>query len=282
VSRNPPPSHGQAAGKGGAWLLRRPRPAPSVRLFCFCYAGGSAAVYLPWQATLGPDVEVCAVQLPGRGSRYVEPFVPDIGAAADAIAHAVAPLLDLPCVFFGHSLGALLAYEVAQRLRALRLPLPHHLILSGAHGPRLRKPEALHLLGDTALRARLERYAGTPSEVLADADLLALTLPILRADFRLAAEYAYVPRMPLPVSISVFAGRDDEFESLAQYEDWFRETTLGVELVWFEGGHFFLNTASSQVLERIESIIRGATGLAGRTQTLESTIAGADHALARE
>jgi medium-chain acyl-[acyl-carrier-protein] hydrolase len=284
VNRIPGPAHGEAASRGSPWILRRPCSAPAVRLFCFCYAGGSAAVYLPWQTVLGADAEVCAVQLPGRGSRFVEPFVPDIGYAADAIARAAAPLLDLPCLFFGHSLGALLAYEVAQRLRTLRLPLPRHLILSGAHGPRLRKPESLHLLDDAALRARLERFAGTPSEVLEDADLLALTLPILRADFRLAAEYAYVPRVPLPVYVTVFAGREDEFDDVAQYEDWFKETTLRAELVWFEGGHFFLNSASSQVLERIDSIIRRARDLAPGTHAQPgiSTIAGTRHAFARD
>lgn len=284
LNRTPERTHGDAASKGGSWILRRPRSAPALRLFCFCYAGGSAAVYLPWQTTLGADVEVCAAQLPGRGSRFVEPFVPDIVSAADAIARAVTPLLDLPCVFFGHSLGALLAYEVAQRLRALRLPLPRHLVLSGAHGPRLRKTESLHLLDDAELRARLERFAGTPSEVLADADLLALTLPILRADFRLAAEYSYAARVPLPIDITVFAGREDEFDDVAQYEDWFRETTLGAELVWFDGGHFFLNSANSQVLERIDAIIRRARHAAPGTQAQpgNSLLARTQHAQAHD
>jgi medium-chain acyl-[acyl-carrier-protein] hydrolase len=238
------------------WVLRRVRYAPMLRLFCFCYAGGDAAVYLPWQAALGRAVEVCAIQLPGRGVRFGEPLLKDIESAVAPIARAIAPLQDRPFAFFGHSLGALLAYEVSHYLRASGAPLPRHLVVSGAQGPRLRKHKRqLHLLEDAELAGELERFAGTPTEVLASPELLELLLPILRADFRMAIEYTDSPRAPLPVPITVFAGRDDEFDDVAQYEDWFNDSSVSGELHWFDGGHFFINSAVGQVLDRLGAII---------------------------
>lgn len=244
------------SGSTQRWILRRPGQTPAMRLFCFCYAGGNAAVYLPWQDALGRDVEVCAIQLPGRGARFGEPLLHDIDSAVCAIAHAITPLQDLPCVFFGHSLGALLAYELTHFLMLHQSALPRHLIVSGAQGPRLRQVKRqLHLLGDVELAEELARYAGTPAEVLANAELLSLVLPIVRADFRMAIEYAHRPRPALPVPITVFAGRDDEVDDPAQYEDWFRDSSVGAQLEWFDGGHFFINSATGSVLQRLRDIV---------------------------
>jgi len=238
------------------WILRRAGPPAALRLFCFCYAGGNAAVYLPWQGALGPDIEVCAIQLPGRGTRFAEPLLQHIDEAVPAIAQAIAALPDLPFAFFGHSLGALLAYEVSHYLRERGGALPRQLIVSGAHGPRARNPKRqLHLLDDAALVSELERYDGTPPQVLANPGLLELLLPIVRADFRMASDYADTPRAPLPVPITVFAGRDDEFDDVAQYEDWFSDSSVGGELAWFDGGHFFINSATDQLLAQLQMII---------------------------
>jgi surfactin synthase thioesterase subunit len=227
-----------------------------MRLFCFCYAGGNAAVYLPWQTILGPDIEVCAIQLPGRGARFGEPLPQDLGSMIPAIAQAIAPLQDRPFAFFGHSLGALLAYELTHYLREHASTLPRHLIVSGAQGPRLRTAKRrLHLLDDAELTRELVRYAGTPAQVLENPELLELVLPIVRADFRIAVEYTYRERLPLPVPVTVFAGREDEFDSIAQYEDWFHDTSVGSNLHWFEGGHFFINSANGQVLEQLKSLL---------------------------
>ena len=239
------------------WILRRPGQQAALRLFCFCYAGGNAAVYLPWQTALGQQIEVCAVQLPGRGARFSEPLLQDIDSVVPAIIQAMTPLLDRPFAFFGHSLGALLAYETTHHLQERGAPMPHHLVVSGAQGPRLRTPKRqLHLLDDAELICELKRYAGTPDEVLESPELLALILPILRADFHMAFKYTGRERPPLPVPITVFAGRDDEFDSKAQYEDWFNDTSLQGELHWFDGGHFFINSAKDLVLERLSTLLK--------------------------
>jgi len=238
------------------WTLRRAQGNAAMRLICFCYAGGNAAIYLPWQAALGADVEVVAIQLPGRGTRFGETPIEEMAVAVEAICDAVLPLLDRPYVLFGHSLGALLAFEVSHALRARGAPLPNALVVSGAQGPRRRVlKRKLHLLNDAELTGELERYAGTPREVLDNGELLALVLPIVRADFRMAFAYRHTPRAPLPVPISVFAGRADNFDSPAQYEDWFDDTRAGGTLHWFDGGHFFIDSARGQVLEQLRKIL---------------------------
>jgi medium-chain acyl-[acyl-carrier-protein] hydrolase len=249
------------------WVIRRAQGDPALRLICFCYAGGNPAFFLPWQQELGPDVEVLAIQLPGRGARFGEPLVDDAVIAAEAICEAILPLLDRPYVLFGHSLGALLAFEVCHALRACHAPLPDALVVSGAQSPRLRAPKRkLHLLNDAELIRELARYGGTPPEILQHAELLALVLPIVRTDFRMAVEYRHTPRPPLPVPISVFAGRDDEFDSPAQYEDWLHETSAGGTLHWFDGGHFFINSATGQVLAQLRAILDRCHGRQTRHQ----------------
>lgn len=250
------------------WALRRAQGNAAIRLICFCYAGGNAAVFLPWQAELGADVEVVAIQLPGRGTRFGETPLEEVSAAVEAICGAVLPLLDRPYVLFGHSLGALLAFEVCHALREHGAPLPDALVVSGAQGPRRRVLErALHLLNDVELTGELDRYAGTPREVLDNAELLALVLPIVRADFRMAFGYRHTPRAPLPVPISVFAGLADKFDSPAQYEDWFDDTSASGTLHWFDGGHFFINSARSQVLQQLRKILDLRHGRPARRHT---------------
>ena len=241
------------------WILRRPAPASAHRLFCFCYAGGNAAVFLPWQAALGVNIEVCAIQLPGHGARFGEPFLDSMASAVAAIATAITPLLDRPFSFFGHSLGALLAFEVSHHLRAHALPLPQQLIVSGAQGPHSpRSGRQIHLLDDAELKCELERYSGTPQAILNNPEFLMMVLPIIRADFRIVNDYVSTVRPPLPVKISVFAGRDDEMVDAEQCDDWFAETTSRGKLHWFDGNHFFINTSTEQVLEQLATIVSSA------------------------
>lgn len=250
------------------WVLRTARPNARLRLFCFCYAGGNAAVFRPWQAELGPDIEVCAIQLPGRGARFHEAPLSDLQQVVAQVAAAIAPLCDRPFAFFGHSLGALIAYEVARYLHIRRAALPRHLVVSGAQGPRLRSPRTQwHKLDDDALAKELKELAGTPEEVLDNRELLALVLPAIRADFQIAAEYAWRPGMALPLPITVFAGRADSHDSESQYEDWFRDSSAGATLHWFDGGHFFINTATADVLAQLARTLAEPDAPAVRTGT---------------
>lgn len=178
------------------------------RLICFPPAGLGAAVFRSWANELPAGVGLCAVQLPGRTSRFREPAMTSIAELVDAITDAIARLPELPFAFFGHSMGAVLANEVARRLMLLSLPVPRHLIVSGRRPPQLadRNPP-IGDLPDTAFVAEIDRrYGGIPREIMANPDVLALLLPGLRADMIALETFRPGPRHPLPVPISAFGG----------------------------------------------------------------------------
>lgn len=241
------------------WLARRPGPPRPTRLYCFAYAGGHAGVFVPWQAALEPEVEVCGVQLPGRGSRIREPALTSMPTVVDHIAQAIAQQDDdVPFAFFGHSLGALLAFEVARLLQARGLRGPRHLFVSGSEAPTHRgSGRALHLLPDAQLLEEVRQFNGTPLEVLASSELMALMLPMLRADFELATQYAYQPGPPLGMPITVLAGTHDRNGLNAQVEQWGAQTRARCRVQWFNGDHFFINSQQRAVLDCVRDELRG-------------------------
>lgn len=238
------------------WLIRTPGPARRLRLYCFPYAGGSAAAYADWQAGLPADIEVCAVQPPGRGARFIETPVDSLAQMLEALTPAFLASADRPFAFFGHSLGALVAFEFTRHLARLRLPQPVHLFVSGCQAPQWRDPaRGLHLLGDEALIEVLRDYNGTPPEVLADRELLALLLPMIRADFSLAETYRYQPGARLAVPVTALAGRGEAYRLPEQVLGWQDETSAAFSSHWFDGDHFFLNPRRDAVLATIARAI---------------------------
>lgn len=231
------------------WILRQPRPAPRLRLYCFSYAGGNAATYLPWQAELDAGIEVCAIQLPGRGARIAEAPYTSLAALVAALAPLVCARNTLPFAFFGHSLGGLLAFEVARYSQRHALPMPEHLFASGCDAPQYRSPpKRMHALPDAELIESLRGYNGTPPEVLAHRELMELLLPTIRADFSLAENYRYDPGAPLAIPITVLSGREDDHVDPGLVDQWQRETTAGCRIEWFDGDHFFINAQRGAVL----------------------------------
>lgn len=237
-----------------SWLVRRPLPDANVRLFCFSHAGGSATDYLPWQANLTPTVELCALQLPGRGRRMAEPALTELSTVLEGLVGAIEDSDDgLPYAFFGHSLGALLAFEVARLLRERRGRLPVHLFASGCSAPPgCRLEPALHKLSDAQLLDHLRTYNGTPKALLANVELLGLVLPTLRADFSLVGNYSYQPQAALAVPITVLTGRDDPHVRLDDLLGWAEQTTVGCDLHWYEGDHFFLRQHAQAIQRHIK------------------------------
>lgn len=233
------------------WLIGRRRPSATLRLFCFSHAGGHPAAYLAWQALLGPGVEVRAVQLPGRAMRFHERPLRQFNALSAELVAMVRRHADLPFALFGHSLGALLAFEVA-RACAAGPWMPRHLIVSGCAAPRHRQPGCpLHELDDDSLCLKLTELHGTPAEVLADRDLMQLLLPVVRDDFALVNDYRYRPAAPLPMPVTVLAGRDDLAVPAELVMPWADEAGAGCEIHWFDGGHFFIDSARPAVADRI-------------------------------
>jgi surfactin synthase thioesterase subunit len=242
--------------KSSPWVLRRSGLQRQCRLFCFAYAGGSATHFADWQAALGPSIEVCAVQLPGRGARFHEAPISDLSTLIPAIAAAIDGYTDLPFAFFGHSMGGLLAFELTRHLRRHRLPMPQHLFVSGCAAVRYRRePQGTHLLDDAALCEKLKEYNGTPPEILANDELMSLVLPTIRADFAIGETYKYQPEEPLQLAISVLAGKMDDFTSPEQVHGWQEETQLPCEIAWFDGDHFFIHSQRRQVLDYVYAVL---------------------------
>ena len=190
------------------FIVPRPVAKPRVRLYCLPYAGGSASAYHAWARALPDDVELSGVQLPGRSLRIHEPPLRRL----PELLRALLPRLerqDAPYVLFGHSMGALVAFELARGLRHLGAPPPAGLIVSGSRAPERRgASHDLHRLPDEDFLRELRRFEGLPEEVLRDPELLALTLPALRADFEMIETWQSEPEPPLPVRMAALGGTE--------------------------------------------------------------------------
>jgi medium-chain acyl-[acyl-carrier-protein] hydrolase len=225
------------------WLrCYQPNPDASLRLFCFPYAGGSAALFRTWVL---PNVEVWGVQLPGRGDRFSEPPITNITMILDVLIPDLRSYFDRPYAFFGHSMGALLGFEMARRSG------PECLFVSGRRAPQIKNAQQLHTLSDEAFLLELRRLNGTPPQVLENAELMALFLPILRADFAVCETYAYQEAAPLGCPIAAFGGTDDRTEPLQLLQGWRSQTTGEFSLQELPGDHFFLQTQQQVLLEEI-------------------------------
>lgn len=241
------------------WLVRPPGPPRRLRLYCFPFAGGSASVFAGWQEALGPGIEVCAIQLPGRGARMAEAPLSDLGEVVRQIVSVIASQPRMPFAFFGHSLGGLLAFEVARYCMLHYLPLPVHLFASGCAAPQHRDRERkLHLLPDEELIEALKDYNGTPAEVLGNFELMALLLPLLRADFALVENYRYRPSLRLSVPITVLAGRQDAHIEEMHVDGWSKETSGPCQVHWFEGDHFFIQSERAAVIDLTRTTLAAA------------------------
>jgi len=233
-----------AAPVRSPWFRRyRPIPDPRLRLVCLPHAGGSASAYRSWPALLPTDVEVLAVQYPGRQDRGHEPYPADMHELADAVTAALDPYLDRPLALFGHSMGASAAHEVA-----LRLPnqLVHSLFVSARLPPRHHRPRDPHQ-DDDALLADVRALDPAGSAVLDDPDLHELLVPPIRADYRIADTYRPSARPVVDVPVVAYVGDRDPSVNRAQMGAWAEITNAGFDLVVFPGGHFYLKACADRL-----------------------------------
>lgn len=216
--------------------------APRLRLFCFPYGGAGGGAFRGWKDLVPADVEPWAVNLPGREARYGEPMPATLRDLARQAAQELAPRLDRPFAFFGHSMGALLAFEVARRLAEAGLPAPRKLIASGYGAPQLPLRSApIHHLPDDAMLAELARAGGVSADLLAAPEILEVILPTLRQDIALCERYAYAPAPPLRCDLAAFGGEADPDVSPEELRGWASQATGRFTCHVFPGGHFFLH-----------------------------------------
>jgi medium-chain acyl-[acyl-carrier-protein] hydrolase len=216
-----------------------------LRLYTFHHAGGSASSYL-WREYFGDDVEICAIELPGREGRLLEAPFTSMSTAAGSLAAEIRSTVDLPYAFFGHGMGALVAYDVARRLRDAGIP-PGHLFLSAYRAPQLPNREPDSALSNECLF--------TVGEVALDGEMRDLYRPVVGADFTLCGTYRYTPAAPLPCPITVFGGRDDHVVSEFELRAWRAHTSREFTVKLFPGGHFYLRDAERAVTEHIRSAL---------------------------
>ncbi|NDU74731.1 alpha/beta fold hydrolase [Actinomadura sp. DSM 109109] len=221
-----------------------------MRLFCLPHAGGSAVFYRSWAEQAGPAVEVQAVQYPGRADRMADAFVTEAHQLARLIAGAMAPLMDRPAALFGHSMGAVLAYEVARLLEERGTP-PVHVFASGARPPDDRGDDRIREKDDDGLVAELVGLGGTDAEVLADPELRELVLPYVRNDFTLIEEYAHRPGTPLAAPVTAIIGDADPQVDEERARGWERATRGRFALRVLPGGHFYLVDQQPAVLAEV-------------------------------
>jgi medium-chain acyl-[acyl-carrier-protein] hydrolase len=235
------------------WVSRpKPSPKAQIRLFCFPYAGGGASTFYPWVYMLPPEIEVCAVQFPGRENRLKEEPFSHLSPLIFALARALHGYLDVPFAFFGHSMGSLVSFELTRYLRQEHRSLPACLFVSGYAAPQ-RKDAGPHIhhLPDTDFIAAMRALDGTSENVLQNAEIMQLFLPTLRADFAICETYVYADEEPLDCPILVFGGREDHTVSDDALRAWSAQTRCSCELSMFPGNHFFLHTARALLLQKI-------------------------------
>jgi len=259
----------------GNWISPRSRnDGARIRLFCLPHAGAGTAMYIIWKRFLPAFVEVCPVQIPGREARLAEPSITDCARLIAEMTAALAGYMDKPYVIFGHSMGALLALDLARSLRSAGLPEPSGLFVSGRNATHVPlKHGAIHQMADEEfLEALATRYGGLPQEVLDTPELMELYLPILRADMKLLENHRYEALAPLACPIAAFAGKDDRNVSAAGLEAWREHTTAEFETKWFEGGHFYLTGPSrTDLLEFLsDRLTRLASGITLSADSLQA------------
>lgn len=241
------------------WFVRcqhTPAEAP-LRLFAFPFAGGGTAIYRQWGERLR-RTNVYSALLPGRERRLGEPPIGDMSLLIDRMLPAFLSLADRPFVLFGHSMGALIAYELAIRLRAHDM-CPRHLIVSAYRSPECPKRRVLHPLPDTEFVDELRGYGGTEANVLAQPELMEILLPMIRADFRLHETYVFTNRPPLNCPVTAIVATRDQHVAEDEMTAWADKTDRSFALMRVDGSHFYISESPDSALAIVQDCIDGLT-----------------------
>jgi medium-chain acyl-[acyl-carrier-protein] hydrolase len=244
------------------WIVcPRPRAAPAFRLFCFPYAGAGIAAFRSWGEYLSPEVEVCCIQMPGREHRWRERPVISFDELIPQLTLALGRFSDLPYAFYGHSIGARVAFEVALELGKTGPSRPSHLFVGASPAPQIpwSYPPIVQLPEAELVAEVGRRYGSIPPAVLEDNELRQLVVRSLRADFSLIENYRRPSSGLVDCPLSAFAGSEDSTVPLSHIEAWRSRTMASFELHTIPGDHFFLQSARNSLLESIDGKLTGLT-----------------------
>lgn len=237
--------------------MGHPSPNARVRLFCFPFAGGAASVFRNWGRQLGPEIDVCPVQLPGRERRIREQPFRRLRDVIEALYPALEADLEQPFAFFGHSLGSVVAFELARRVEEEKGVEPVHFFASARNAPPCSIREApMHSMGRDEFRESLRRMGGTPPEVLEHEELMSLLEPLVRADLEVNETYRFAPGLQLSCPVTAFAGEHDQEASLDGVRKWQEMSSGPFAMKIFPQGHFFLQEVEAEILEEIRRALQ--------------------------
>ena len=235
------------------WVSLGPNRGRALgRLFCLPFAGGGAAAFYPWTNRLLPDIELVRVHLPGRENRLRELPVTRVASLVNSLVAELVAYMDRPFAIYGHSMGALIAFELARELRRWHYPLPAHLFVSGFRAPHLPpvEPPFAHLT-EVEFIHRVRQYGGIPDLVAQHEELMEIFLPILRADFEITETYVFEAEPPLEFPLTALGGLADPKVSCDRIRAWEMHTCRGFQSHFFPGGHFFIQSSEESVLDLI-------------------------------
>jgi surfactin synthase thioesterase subunit len=238
------------------WIRRfHPAEDSKVRVVCLPHAGGSASFYYPMSAGLASSAEVLCVQYPGRQDRRHEAGIEDIATMADRVTDALRPSRDRPMVLFGHSMGAVVAFEVARRLEDAGDTELLGVFASGRRAPSCSRDESVHLRDDDGIVAEMKALSGTDARILGDEELLRMILPAIRSDYRAIERYRCPPTVTVSSPIVALTGDDDPRTTLDEARAWERHTTGRFALEVFGGGHFFLAGHQAAIITAVSDLV---------------------------
>lgn len=235
--------------------------APKFRIFAFCNGGAGASIYYPWKSLIADDVEFYAVQLPGRENRHLEPPILEMPLLIPLIADALNEFADLPFGFFGHSLGALLAFETTRELRRRGGKLPLALFLAGFPPPdEVLRPAIYQLPQEAFIAAIGKYYEPIPEAQLKHAKFQEAFLPVLRADIQLADTYQYREEPALNIPLWILGGKEDPLANASTLKGWSRQTTGPFCVKLYPGSHFFIQAVRAEVCQILLTQLNALVG----------------------
>ena len=225
-----------------------------LSVVCFPFAGGGASVFSNWRNILPDNIAVYPLQLPGREHRITERPYRDMTQLVGDIAEEVQPLVRKKCIFFGHSMGAKIAFEVAKKVKKDTSLELCHFIVSACRAPHIKEPNPIHFLPEQAFVDSLQRFGGTPEEIINNGALMKFFLPMLQADFEIDETYVSAPDIKLQCPITAFGGTEDREATKEDIEPWHNYTDDDFTIKMFSCGHFFIKTLETLVLQELKRI----------------------------